>query len=167
MSILDFIIVAIAVISFLWGIRKGFVGQLMSLIGLIFGLWGASKLTVPITTKIMPLLGPSVPEGTVRIIVYIILAVLFIILFNWLGRLLEKVMNLTILGGLNKVLGAVFSLLKAVVVAMIIASIIDQSPESLGLSKCAFIKESKIYPILVHQAELFFPFIKSLFACVV
>ena len=160
MSILDFIIIAIAVISFLWGIRKGFVGQLMSLIGLIFGLWGASKLTVPITTKLMPLLGPSVPEGTVRIIIYIILTVLFIILFNWLGRLLEKVMNLTILGGLNKVLGAVLSLLKAVIVAMIIASIID-------LSKCAFIKESKIYPILVHQAELFFPFIKSLFASVI
>ena len=64
-------------------------------------------------------------------------------------------------------LGAVLSLLKAVIIAMIIASIIDQSPESLGLSKCAFIKESKIYPILVHQAELFFPFVKSLFASVI
>ena len=113
------VILAIALIWFAYkGFTKGLIIEVTSLIALILGIYISyhfSGYASGLLTKYFNLEGKYLPliSFTVTFIV-VVIAVYFV------GKILEKVVNLVMLGFVNKLLGAVFGILK---IALILSTL--------------------------------------------
>ena len=163
-SIIDIIILVIAIAALIWGAWKGFTAQLISIIGIFIGIWVASKLTPAVSGWVAGLLdGDANTLAVTKVVVYIVLVVLIIFLCHFLGKILDKAISLTILGGLNKLLGAVFCLLKALVILVALASLTNSFLQTTGTPVPEYLQESISYPILNNIADKALPFVQNIF----
>ena len=164
-SILDIALVVIAILAIAWGAWKGFISQLVSIAGLFIGIWGAAKLTPFAATWISDLLsfGPD-QKIAVNVVTFIVLLILIVIGCHLLARLIEKGVKKTALGTMNRVFGAVFCLIKIVVLLMALASLAHSGIETANVETPKFLAESQGYSLLYGWANSILPFIKALFA---
>ena len=124
MSILDIILLAFFIYAGFKGFRKGFVVQAAGLVGLIIGIWGAirfSGFTVSflteqfsITTKYLPLIAFAITFAAL------------VVAIHFIGILVEGIINLALLGVVNKLLGVVFGILKMALIFSVILLLIDK-----------------------------------------
>ena len=164
MNWIDIVVIAALIAAAIWGIWKGFVAQLVSIIGVFVGIWGASKLTRMVSDWIVGLIGAQDSANAVKIITFVVLVILIIIICHYIGKLLEKVMNLTILGGLNKLLGAVFCILKVGLLFVAIISLINSGLQAANTEVPEVLKESKSYAYMNTAADNLMPFVKKIFS---
>ena len=75
---------------------------------------------------------------------------------------MEKVIKLIMLGWLNRLLGAVFALVKWLLVMGLLAVAFNSINETLGLVKPDVIAQSHLYPIHTDIADIVFPYLKNL-----
>ncbi|MCF8304558.1 MAG: CvpA family protein [Bacteroidales bacterium] len=123
MNLLD-IIIAIPLIWLTYrGFTKGFIIEVASLAALILGIYyglnfsdyaaGFLKANLDIAEKYLPIISFAVTFIVVVIVVYFI------------GRILEKLINLVALGFLNQLAGAAFGLAKAAFLLSVVFFIIN------------------------------------------
>ncbi len=163
MNWIDIVLIAVIVAAAIWGIFKGFMAQLVSILAVIVGIWGASKLTPVVSDWAIGFLGAQDSASAVRIVAFILLTVLIIIICHYIGKLLEKVIDLTILGGLNKFLGAVFCIAKVALILIVAASLVENGLEAMNVETPDILKTSKAYAYLNTAADNLMPFVKNLF----
>jgi membrane protein required for colicin V production len=164
MNWIDVVVIALLIAAAIWGIFKGFLAQLISIIGVVIGIWGASKLTPSVSAWAISLFGAEDSASAIKMGCFILLVVLIIIICHLLGKLMEKVMNLTILGGLNKFLGAVFCDLKVALILVAVAALVKNGLEAANVESPEVLGSSKAYAYLNSAAEHILPFIKQMFA---
>ena len=164
MNWIDIVVIALGIAAAIWGIYKGFLAQLISILGVLIGIWGASKLTPSVSEWAIGLFGAQDSASAVKIVSFILLVVVIIIVCHLLGKLLEKVMNLTVLGGLNKFLGAVFCVVKVALILVAVASLVDGALETMNVEVPEVLKASKAYAYLNAAADKIMPFVKQLFS---
>ena len=158
----DIIIIAAGVAAVAWGIYKGLVAQIVSIIGVVIGLWLASKLTPNIAAWLNEYFGGEQSYDLIKICVYVVLFIIILILCKLIGKLLDKVFNLTIMGAVNRILGGVFSLLKVVLILAAIASLLLYATDSMHLDFGAQLKESKAFNFLLETSSKLLPYLKSM-----
>lgn len=118
MNLLDLLILIPIVWGCFRGFSKGLVMELATLLGMIAGIVAAHYLESSVSDFLKQYF--TLSDAVLRIISYsfIFLAVLFI---SWIiGKIITKVVDMVMLGWLNKLLGAIFGLLKGVLVSAII-----------------------------------------------
>ena len=164
MNWIDIVVIALGIATAIWGIYKGFLAQLISILGVLIGIWGASKLTPSVSEWAIGLFGAQDSASAVKIVSFILLVVVIIIVCHLLGKLLEKVMNLTVLGGLNKFLGAVFCVVKVALILVAVASLVDGALETMNVEVPEVLKASKAYAYLNAAADKIMPFVRQLFS---
>jgi membrane protein required for colicin V production len=125
MNYIDIFIIAI----FAWfgykGFRKGLVFELISILALGLGVYGGLKfsdVTAEYLTKYIDSEYLNIASFTVTFLVILLLVFMA-------GKVVEKVINLVALKLVNKVLGAVFAVLKMGIILGVIITILE--------SKCA------------------------------
>lgn len=163
MNWIDIVLIALIVAAAIWGIYKGFMAQLVSILAVVIGVWGAAKLTPMVSDWAVGFLGAEDSAATVKIVAFILLTVLIIIICHYIGKLLEKVMNLTILGGLNKFLGAIFCMAKVALIFIVVASLVKNGLQAMNVETPEILKTSKAYEYLNTAAEQILPFVKNIF----
>lgn len=163
MNWIDIVVIAVLLAAAIWGIWKGFIAQLVSILGVFVGIWGASKLTPIASDWITGLLGAQDSENAVKIITFAVLFILIIIICHYIGKLLEKAFSLTIIGGLNKFLGAVFCVLKTAVILIAAASLIHSGIEAANIDVPEVLKDCKSYQLLNTAADNLLPYVKKIF----
>ena len=161
---IDIILISCSICAIIWGAYRGLTTQIMGILGIVLGLWLASKFTVNIATWINDFFDGEKYLDGIKIAVYIIFVILIVILCKLLGKLLDNIFNLTILGGVNRILGGLFCLLKVILIFAAIASIINYADNSLELDFVKTLKTSKGFNLLVEIADKVLPYIKSLFS---
>lgn len=123
MNILDIIFI----IPLLWlmyrGFRKGLIIELATLAALILGIYLSIRFSGVVAGFLIGKFGMN--TSYVSIIAFIITFVGVVIIVNLIGRILEKFIDLIALGFINKFLGAVFGLAKAVILLSVIIFIIN------------------------------------------
>lgn len=164
MNWIDIVVIALLIAAAIWGIYKGFLAQLISILGVVIGIWGASKLTPAVSAWAIDFFGAQDSASAIKIASFILIVVLIIIVCHLIGKLLEKVMNLTVLGGLNKFLGAVFCILKVALILVAVASLVDNGLETMNVEVPEVLKASKAYAYLNAAADKIMPFVKQMFA---
>ena len=119
MNILDIILLICFVPAIIQGIRKGFIAQAISIISIIVGIWASSRFANVVSTWVGQYITAS--EQVLKIVAFgLILAAVFLALAA-IGKLIEGMFKLVMLGWLNKLLGVVFALLKtALIVGLLI-----------------------------------------------
>ena len=110
MNSFDLVILVILAIGAFKGFRRGFLMEIVSIIALVLGIVGGLKLLqwgmqiiseyTEINTQLLPYLS------------FLVIFIVIIVLVNLLGRAIKKVIDLTLLGNLDDMGGAVLGIIK-------------------------------------------------------
>ncbi|HIZ88051.1 MAG TPA: CvpA family protein [Candidatus Coprenecus pullistercoris] len=163
MNYLDFILIAIAVIAVIKGLRDGFVRQAGSIAGLFLGIFLAGRFSAMLSQWLHQWV--NAPENIVKIISFILIIIVVCLCMHLLGRLLEKILKIVMLGWLNRILGMAISLFAAVLIAGVLLSVIDYVNESwFTLISQDTLNSSKGVQIVSSVSDAVFPYIRDLFS---
>ncbi|MDC1438935.1 CvpA family protein [Flavobacteriaceae bacterium] len=124
MNYIDIAIVGLVIFGAVKGFSKGFIIEAASLIALILGLIGALLFSSTVGTLLESFIDAEriPPSGVLFILTFIAI----IIGINLLAKFLTRVLKMAALGGLNRLLGAVFGGLKFILILSAITLILDQ-----------------------------------------
>ncbi len=119
--ILNFVILAVVAIFVIFGLRHGFIRWLAATLGIFVGFWMASQKYFVLEKF---LTGIFHTQYQAKIVGFIIVFLLFFFIVVLLGYLLSKIVNLAMLGWLDRVLGGVFGLINGLVFIWILLVLI-------------------------------------------
>ena len=152
MSIFDGIVIAIILILAIKGYFNGIIKELAGLIGIIGGLFLASKFFHQTGVYINDNLFNIPNKSAVDLVGFVVVFVGFWVLSVFIGFLLGKILKISALGGLDRILGFVFSgakffLLISIIVAMLWqVAFIREKMQSIS-------KNSFMLPVLVESGK--------------
>ncbi|MDR2449364.1 MAG: CvpA family protein [Prevotellaceae bacterium] len=119
----DIAIAIVLLIAFIAGVRKGIIRQLFGLAALLLGVYGAfrfSHIAGHYLSGWFKISG-HFAQGIAFVVVFIL--ILFLVIF--IGRIAAKLISLATLGGVDKILGGVFSVLKIVCILCVLQFIVQ------------------------------------------
>lgn len=104
--LLDLVFAVILVLAVLQGYQKGLIVGLFSLIAIIIGLAAAIKLS----TVVAELIGKSISisQEWLPLISFAVIFLIVILLIRWAAKLIEKSVEIAMLGWVNKLGGVIF-----------------------------------------------------------
>jgi len=143
MNYIDVAIVGLVIFGAVKGFSKGFIIEAASLIALILGLIGALLFSSTVGTLLESFIDADriPPSGVLFILTFIAI----IIGINLFAKFLTRVLKMAALGGLNRLLGAVFGGLKFILILSAIALILDQFEFLFTFMEDDIIDESQFY----------------------
>lgn len=148
MTTVDYILIAIVLVSMLFGAIRGFLRESVALLGWLVGLWLAWRYA----PQLQPYIGGSLAGTDLQIWVARILVLLAAVLAAWiigslLGYLVQR-SGLTL--GVDRILGTVFGLVRGAVIvgfAVMLAQAAQMQDEPWW-------KGSKLIPVGVEMASV-------------
>ena len=142
MNWLDIVlIVAIGIATFI-GLRKGIIKTVLTLAGLILGIFLAGRYYVPFSEQLTLISSP----GWAKVAAFVIIFIGVMVIAAVLARLLERVASVIMMGWANRLVGAILGF---VVGAMLCGALLAIWVKYLGVSGA--IAESNIAPILLDR----------------
>lgn len=160
LNLTDIIVLAIIVICAVFGAIKGFVSQIAGMFALIAGIWCACKLSELFAEYVKKWF--ELGEKALYIISFIVILVLIIIVVHFIGRGIEKIVRLTMLNWLNRILGFLFAAVKVVLVFSVAAYILNYIEGEWGLLPNGFGQDSLCYHSFLKISRALFPYLQSI-----
>ena len=155
MNYLDLIIIIPVVLLFIRGISKGFIFELVSLIGLVLGILAAYYFAGYVQDFLKDYF--SVKEQTLRIIAYVVIFLVVYLIIYLIGKTIEKSIDMMAMGWLNKLLGAIIGLAKGIVLVGIILFIIEKADPGEKVIKTQAKEKSMFYRPLMEMIHYIVP----------
>jgi membrane protein required for colicin V production len=124
-SMFDIIIVAITFLLGLKGLFRGFIKEVFGLIGIVGGIFVASRAAKDIGDLIAPLLALD-NESTIKLIGFIAGLVGFWIIIYLIGMILSKMSSMSGLGIIDRIFGFIFGAGKVFLIVSIIVYALSQ-----------------------------------------
>src|SRR5210317_2202378 len=155
MSVLDIILLALLLLGLIGGFRKGFFVEVASLVALIAGVYGAIHFSNFAGDFLMDKVDWN--EKTVNIIAFAITFIVIVLVIALAGKALTKLADFAALGILNKLLGALFGLLKMAVILSVILIIFDSFNTTLPFADEEDLEDSTFYEPIRSLVPTIFP----------
>ena len=112
------------------GFRTGFIQQLGQIVSIIAGYIAANQLHLIAFDYLIP----YIPNPSVRnVLSYILLFIVTVVIIQIIAKIISKLINLILLGWLDKLLGMMLGLLKAIFISTILIFLIEAFPQSADL----------------------------------
>lgn len=147
MNLLDGIFLIIIVASSLYGVFKGLIKEVISILAIIVGLIVSSRLY----DKASPLVtARGVNEQVSAILSFFLLFVIVFIALILLGKLLHKLVHASFLGWLNRLGGVGFGLIRGIAVSGIIIIILTVTLSE----KTPILAQSKLTPPIMRISKV-------------
>ena len=143
----DIIVIALVVILGLKGLMKGFIKELFGLIGIVGGVFVASRMAKEVGDLAAGVFALE-NENTILLAGFIVGLILFWILAYLLGTILEKVFEASGLGIVDRLLGFIFGAGKIFLLFAIIAYA-TTGVEVVNKNLEPKMKDSIVFPMLV------------------
>ncbi len=158
MNLYDIIILIVALLGLIDGLRRGLIQTIGAIAGVVCGIFAAKALSYLVAPYISQLFESASPK-VVQVISFIVLFVVTVILFHFVAVLLSKLVNMVMLGWLNRLAGG----LVAVVLYLFVLSIVANVFNYFDKGKSSFHQEksstSRFYKPLSDFAPSVLPFI--------
>jgi membrane protein required for colicin V production len=139
------------------GIRKGFILSLASLIALVLGIWVAIQFSYLMSDFLTKTFHPSVTW--LSILSYSLTFLIVVILVIIVARLLEKVVKTIGLGIPNRIIGAIFGLLKGILgISFLLFILVHFDPNEFVITHKTK-QTSKCYPYIEKTFPVFAGFL--------
>jgi membrane protein required for colicin V production len=147
MNLLDVILLVVIAFSSVYGLFKGLVKEVISLLAVIIGFIGASRFY----EEVSPLLkGLGLGEQAANVFSFFILFIIIFMALALIGKLLHKLVHAIFLGWLNRLGGISFGFIRGIIVSGIIIFIL-----TIILSeKAPLLSESKITPHIMSISKV-------------
>ena len=108
MTVIDIIILVLLALAVFKGIKDGLMRQLGGIVGLILGIFLAGRFSAMLSGWLHRV-APTLSESVVKVLSFIVIIVVVCLCVVLLSRLLEKVIKITTLGWINRLLGVLLS----------------------------------------------------------
>ena len=157
MNWLDAIIVIILILSLVTGFINGLVKEVASLAALILGIWGAIKFSTFTAGKLYDYF--DMTGHYVGIIAFLVTFGIIVVIIHFIGILADKIVSAASLGFINRILGIVFGLLKAILIMSVFFVVLNAIDSRRSFLPKKTIEESKFYNPISDIAPAIFPII--------
>lgn len=155
MNTIDIIFGIILILGFIQGLRKGLFVELASLIGLIAGIYGAIHFSYFVGDWLVEKTAWS--EQVIKLTAFAITFIIIVLIVSLAGKLLTKVANFAMLGIINKLLGAVFAVLKFAFLLSVVLMFIDAADRQLSIIGDDNKEDSVLYSLVQPLAPALLP----------
>ena len=160
MSIIDIILLICFVPALINGVKKGFISQVISIVSLVAGVWISFEFASIFAEWIGKYIQAS--EKILNIVAFAVIMVGVFVVLGLVARFIEGIVKFVMLEWLNKLLGVVFSLLKAGLIIGLLIMLFSSLNNNLHLVDEQVLAESTLYTPLKNMAYTVFPYLKSL-----
>ncbi len=159
MNFLDIIILIPVAIFVFKGLKNGLVIEIASLASLFLGIFAGMYLSDYLAGLLVKHLGLN--ANYTSAVAFILIFIAVIILMRIIAKTIEKVLDLTLLGFINKLLGAVFAVLKGLFLISLVFYVINKFDTKEKLITQATKEKSFLYKPVSGIAPLTIPKIKA------
>ena len=163
MNYLDIIFIAIALYFVFNGYRKGLVKSVGGILGIFVGAYFAG-LFYPTVSSFIQGIANFLNQFECDIIGFLIVFIVVNRLFALVVVIVDKIVNIPIIGFVNRVFGAIFGFLGAALLVGIITIVLANIGSSLGDKNPVL--NSKIIPYTDYAVKVIQPFLPSSFESV-
>ena len=132
MNPIDIGILSVSAFFFIRGLFRGFVYELVTVVGLILG-YIISITYLSLLSGFILTYFPSLPNSVVSIISFFVLFVGTNLILRLIANILTKTLKIAMLGWLNRILGGILGMVKCIIILSILVFIIDLVPFSATL----------------------------------
>jgi len=160
MNVLDIILLICFIPAVIQGIRNGFIAQVISIAALILGVWASARFTPEVSTWLAQYI--TVSDQVMKVISFTAILLMSFLVLALIGKFLEATFKLVMLGWLNSLLGAVFSLIKAGLVIGLVIMAFCSLNNTFNFVSEEVLNESVLFPPLKKMAYTVFPYLKEL-----
>ena len=161
MATLDIILLICFIPGIIRGLSKGFLEQAFALAGIVLSVWAAFHFTTLVCTWLKPYF--SVSETVLNVIAFALILVAISLAVLLLAKLLTKVIEMAMLGWVNKTLGLVFAIAVNALIIGIFIILFDTLNLKFGFVKPEVLDASIVYTSLRDLSYLVFPYLKAFF----
>ena len=161
MATLDIILLICFIPGIIRGISKGFLEQALSLAGIVLSVWAAFKFSALVCGWLKPYL--SLSETTLSVVAFALILVAVCLAVLIVAKLLTKVLEMSMLGWLDKILGLVFALVVNALLLGVFIILFDTLNLKFGFVKPEVLDGSVVYTTLRDFCYLVFPYLKAFF----
>ncbi len=160
MNILDAIILICFIPALIQGIRKGFIAQVIAIISLVAGIW----LSFKFASLTAGWLGQYIQASgqILQITAFALILVIVIVIFFAIGKVIEATIKIVMLGWLNKLLGAVFALIKCALIIGLCIMAFSALNSMFHIVGEEYLAGSALYSGLNSMAHSVFPYLQGL-----
>lgn len=154
----DFIVIGIMLISLLIGLRRGFTSEFLRLAAWVITVF-ITITTLPITTEFAQTIIPV--AFIANIVALVIVFFVSLALLNWIAKFIGEQIRTSLIGPLDRALGAFFGLLRGLLVIsagfLIISYFLkpDNHPD--------WMKEAKLYNVVADASAVIAKIIPDIF----
>lgn len=161
MGAIDIVILACFLPAVVLGIKRGLVKQIVALAVVVLGIHLSLRFSDPLQAYLAQMVKwePFWTKAVSFTVIFLAVA----LLLSLLGKLVEKVIKIAMLGWLNRLLGLLVAMIAAALVVGTLVYIVNSANNLLQFLPEEQIAQSRFYTPLLNLVEQIFPLLKSLF----
>ena len=156
MNYFDIVTGILLILALIKGFKNGLIIELASLAALVLGLFGAIKFSSITETYLIE----YIDSTHIGLVAFIITFVLIVVGVHLLAKMVDKLVSAIALGTANRVLGAVFSLLKYAFIISVIMAVLGSFERTFSVIPQEQKESSKLYAPLRSIAPFVFPYLQ-------
>ena len=119
MTWIDYTVIVVLVVSIVWGVWRGLVHEVLSLIGWVLAFAAGNLFAAPLAEMLPHSMGPGVRV----VIAYASIFVGTLVVAALLAALFTRFIKVSVLHSLNRWLGALFGLLRGLLIVVVLAMV--------------------------------------------
>ncbi len=161
MGAIDIVILACFLPAVVLGLKRGLVGQIVALAVVVLGIHLSLKFSGALQGYLSQMVSwdPFWTKAVSFTAIFLAVA----LLLGLLGKLVEKVLKIAMLGWLNRLLGMLVAVATASLVVGTLVYIVNSANQLLQFLPEEQLARSRFYTPLLNLVESVFPLLKSLF----
>lgn len=156
---LDIIILCFLLYGAIRGALSGLVRQALSLAGLIIAVFCSRFIAIPIESFLASIC--EIPENISKPLSFCLAFLIILLTCEIIIRLLNKILSITRLGGINRILGIIFCELKIIIILSVAINIYELSDKDSRLIKQDIKNESFLYMPVQNAAPFLFTLVAN------
>ncbi len=157
MNYIDIVLLLLLLFAAINGFRKGLILEVASLAALILGVWGAIEFSYITTGFLTDKAG--LETDNLNLISFIVTFVVIVILVHLVGSSLSKLVEVAMLGWINRITGLVFGFIKTAFILSILLLVFNKIDNEVHIISPDTKADSQLYEPIRKFAPSVFPFI--------
>ena len=159
MNMFDVVALIVVTYGLISGFKKGFIIEVSGMIALGVGITGAFKFSGILGNYLVIYIDwePKI----IQIVSFILLFIGIVYIISLFAKMLTKALKVILLGGINRLLGALFGTLKWMLILCALTLVFKEVNQILTLLEDSVLKTSFSYTILKEMGEFLFNWIKQ------
>lgn len=162
MGVIDIVIVCFFLPALFFGIKNGMVKQLVALAVIYFGIVLSLRFATPVSLWVLEHV--KMTEFWAKAVSFVLIFFVVALVLSLFGRIIEKIIKITLLGWLNKLLGVVMTFILTILLLSVVVYLVDSANNLLEFIPKEKLEESRFYPALLQLSQEVFPHFKELFS---